>query len=112
MPAAGSAIGTWQLVTLGTDSWQQYRAHPRITGLSNVAVLQPGGNELIDEVRLTPLGTWVTRYTHDLLVGIIIRTDPSGRTITYEYNVLGLLLHTRDERGHIPSQQQYHYARP
>ena len=53
----------------------------------------------------------ITTYTYAPLVGITSQTDPSGRTITYEYDGLGRLIRTRDERGRVLSQQQYHYAR-
>jgi len=52
----------------------------------------------------------VTSFTYQPLVGLTSQTDPSGRTTTYEYDGLGRLLRTRDERGRILSQQQYHYA--
>ena len=54
----------------------------------------------------------MTRYTYDPLVGLTSQTDPSGRTLTYEYDGLGRLVYTRDEQGHLLSQQDYHYARP
>ena len=43
-------------------------------------------------------------------MGLAGQTDPSGRSVTYEYDALGRLVRTRDEQGHILSQQQYHYA--
>lgn len=55
-------------------------------------------------------GVLLTTYTHQPLVGILSQTDPTGRTITYEYDGLGRLLRTRDDQGRILSQQQYHYA--
>ena len=54
----------------------------------------------------------VTSYTHAPLVGMTSQTDPTGRTMTYEYDALGRLLRTRDEQGRILTQQEYHYARP
>lgn len=48
-------------------------------------------------------------FTYQPLIGVTSQTDPAGRTITYEYNGLGQLVRTRDERGRILSQQQYHY---
>ena len=32
------------------------------------------------------------------------QTDPTGRTVTYEYDGLGRLVRTRDEQGRIVSQ--------
>ncbi|GAA4040561.1 hypothetical protein GCM10022409_28130 [Hymenobacter glaciei] len=112
--AAGSTGGTWQLVATGPDGWRQYRARFQLSGSGSVALGPPagGGNVLVDEVRLAPVGAQVTSYTHDPLVGVTSQTDPGGRTITFEYDALGRLVRTRDEQGRILSQQQYHYARP
>ena len=52
----------------------------------------------------------LTGYTYNPLVGMTSQTDPSGRTVYYEYDGLNRLVRTRDEQGHILSQQQYHYA--
>ncbi len=52
----------------------------------------------------------VTGFTHRPLIGLTSQTDPSGRTVTYEYDALGRLVRTRAEQGRILSQQQYHYA--
>ena len=62
-------------------------------------------------MRPCPLGSRMTSYTHNPLVGMTSRTDPSGRTVFYdEYDALNRLVRPRDERGRMPSQQQYHYA--
>ena len=52
----------------------------------------------------------ITGFTYQPLVGLTSQTDPTGRTVTYEYDALGRLIRTRDEQGRILSQQQYHYA--
>jgi len=52
----------------------------------------------------------VTVYTHHPLFGKLSETDPSGRTTFYEYDGLGRLIRTRDEKGRILSQQDYHYG--
>ncbi len=52
----------------------------------------------------------VTTYVHRPLVGLTSQTDPTGRATSFEYDGLGRLIRTRDEQGHILSQQQYHYA--
>lgn len=54
----------------------------------------------------------VSTYAYRPLVGLTSQTDPTGRTITYEYDALGRLLRVRDEKSRILSQQQYHYAQP
>ncbi|MDO7852969.1 RHS repeat domain-containing protein [Hymenobacter convexus] len=68
------------------------------------------GTGRVDELRLCPADARMTTYTHIPLVGVASQTDPSGRTTTYEYDVLGRLVRTSDEQGRILSQQQYHFA--
>ena len=92
---------------------RHYAATVNASSVSNTVTLAvPGGrSELaLDELRLHPVGTQMTTYTHDPLVGETSQTDPSGRTTTYEYDALGRLVRTRDEQGRVLSQQQYHYA--
>ena len=93
---------------------RHYVATVNASSVSNTVTLAvpDGRSELaLDELRLHPVGTQMTTYTHDPLIGETSQTDPSGRTITYEYDGLGRLVRTRDEQGHVLSQQQYHYAR-
>ncbi len=66
--------------------------------------------QLLEPLRTRLPQARVTTYTHRPLVGETSQTDPSGRTVFYEYDGLGRLLRTRDEQGRILSQQQYHYA--
>jgi YD repeat-containing protein len=64
----------------------------------------------IDDVRLYPTGAQMTTYTHVPLVGIGSQTDPTGRTLTYEYDGFGRLQRVRDEQGRILTQQEYKYG--
>jgi YD repeat-containing protein len=52
----------------------------------------------------------VTTSTYAPLAGITSFMDPSGRSTLFEYDGFQRLLRTRDEKGRILSQQQYHYA--
>ena len=54
----------------------------------------------------------LSTYVYRPLVGLTSQTDPTGRTITYEYDALGRLVRARDEKSRILAQQQYHYAQP
>lgn len=69
------------------------------------------GPVLLDEVRLCPVGAQLETQTYDALRGMTSRTDPSGRTIVYEYDALGRLQRVRDEQGRIITEQEYKYAR-
>ncbi|OUJ69391.1 RHS repeat domain-containing protein [Hymenobacter crusticola] len=52
----------------------------------------------------------LSTYTYKPLVGLISQTDPSGRTIYYEYDALGRLARTVDDKGRLLQQQEYKYA--
>ncbi|GGB06519.1 RHS repeat protein [Puia dinghuensis] len=63
----------------------------------------------IDDVRVFPSDALMTTYTYSPLVGKTSETDPSGKTLTYEYDGLGRLLHVRDQDGNILKQYDYQY---
>jgi hypothetical protein len=51
----------------------------------------------------------VSTYTYKPLVGILTATDPSGRTIYYDYDAFGRLIQIRDEAGNPVQSYEYHY---
>ena len=108
----GQVVSGWQPVATASGQWQQYHTSLRFTAKGQVSLDSPVGSSalLLDELRLSPVGAQLTTYTHDPLIGMTSQTDPTGRTLTYEYDDLGRLIRTRDEQGRILSQQQYHYA--
>lgn len=82
-----------------------------VDGLTGAA---PGPDAAVRQ-QLQPLREQLPRAqvrtaTYAPLQGSTSSTDPSGRTIFYEYDALGRLVRTRDDQGRILSQQQYHYA--
>ena len=52
----------------------------------------------------------ISLYTYKPLVGMTSQTDPSGRTIYYEYDDFGRLKYTRNQDGEIINKYDYHYA--
>ena len=90
---------------------QAILGQPLIDQLSEAT---PADDNVVQQ-RLSPLRVQLTKalittYTHRPLVGMTSQVDPTGRKVTYEYDGLGRLVRTCDEKGHILSQQQYHYA--
>lgn len=52
----------------------------------------------------------ISTYTYKPLVGILSETDPSGRSILYEYDDFGRLIRAKDEEEKILQEYDYHYA--
>lgn len=57
-------------------------------------------------------GALVTTYTYGLLLGMTSETDPSGKTIFYEYDGFGRLKLIKDQNGKILKQYDYQYQVP
>lgn len=66
----------------------------------------------IDEVRVQPKDALMKTFTYEPLVGITSETDPSGKTIFYEYNNWGELKLIKDDQGNILKQYDYQYQKP
>lgn len=60
-------------------------------------------------LRIKLPGAMVTTYTYSLLKGMTSETDPSGKTIFYEYDGLGRLKLVKDQNGKILKQFDYQY---
>lgn len=57
-----------------------------------------------------PDNATVFTYTYFPLKGMTSETDPSGRTIYYEYDGFGRLKYVKDHNGNILKKHDYHYA--
>ncbi|WP_142686751.1 RHS repeat domain-containing protein [Chitinophaga polysaccharea] len=82
----------------------------------NPAILRKPSSDqqLRDELNILrsklPAGsTMVTSYTYAPMIGITSETDPSGKTIFYEYDGLGRLKLIKDQNGKILKQFDYRY---
>ncbi len=80
---------------------------PKVQEYTNNMILS---GTAIDEVRVYPADALMTTYTYKPLVGMTSETDPSGRTVFYEYDDLGRLIQVKDEFGKIIKEFRYHYA--
>jgi len=76
-----------------------------VTGVSSFQIT---GTSLIDEICIHPVGTQITTYTYEPLVGMTSTTDPNGRTTYFEYDSLGRLIRVTDAWGNIMKQYTYH----
>lgn len=52
----------------------------------------------------------ISTYTYSPLLGIISETDPSGKSISYEYDKLGRLSVVKDQNGKIIKKNEYKYV--
>ena len=66
----------------------------------------------LDKIRagLAATKAMVTTYTYLPLIGITSATDPSGKTVFYEYDAFGRLMHIRDQNNNILKKYEYKYA--
>jgi YD repeat-containing protein len=97
-PTTGNTINGWT-----------YYEH-RIT-LSSTSITISGNGKIIDELRLYPVGAMMTTYTHEPLWGVTSETDPSGRSIFFEYDNFGRLKCVKDEDGKILKDHRYNYVK-
>ncbi|WP_119080734.1 RHS repeat domain-containing protein [Chitinophaga alhagiae] len=63
----------------------------------------------LNKLRINLPNALVTTYTYAPLTGMTSETDPSGRTIFYEYDSLGRLTLIRDHDGKILKKYDYQY---
>jgi hypothetical protein len=91
--------------TLGL--WKHYEH--RVTGQTTVTI---SGSFAIDELRLHPVGSLMTTFTHEPLIGISSHCDDANRILYYEYDSIGRLLIARDQNRNIVKTYEYKYKTP
>lgn len=64
----------------------------------------------VDDVRIFPSDAQMTSYTYMPLIGVTSKTDPSGKTVTYEYDSFGRLQTIRDQDKKVLKNICYNYA--
>lgn len=64
---------------------------------------------VIDEVRLHPVGSIMSTYTYDPLIGMTSVTDANNSTTYYEYDAFGRLEIMRDPDENIVKHYKYNY---
>jgi YD repeat-containing protein len=90
-------IQWWNLIS---GKWifnqQNYAANMTLTGP-------------VDDIRIFPVDAQIITYTYKPLIGITSQTDPSGKTIYYEYDGLGRLKDIKNQDGNIIKVYNYRY---
>ncbi|MCC6287002.1 MAG: RHS repeat protein [Chitinophagaceae bacterium] len=66
----------------------------------------------LDKLRTGLPAAQVTTYTYNQLKGITSETDPSGKTIYYEYDNFGRLKTIKDPDGNVLKTMDYQYQKP
>jgi YD repeat-containing protein len=84
------------------NGWR-YFEH-KLTGVSTVSI---NGSGLIDELRLYPVGGFMTSYTYKPLTGIISAADANSRITSYDYDGMGRLTLVRDQNKNILKKYCY-----
>jgi hypothetical protein len=84
-------------------TWQ-YISKPYTT---NTAVLSEGN--AIDDVRIYPTDAFMKSYTYEPGLGMTSAIEENGRTLYYEYDTMGRLIHIKNEKGGIETKYSYHY---
>ena len=84
--------------------------------MNNSSVSVVGGSytinltQQVDEIRFYPKMAQMVTYTYDPLVGVTSQTDPTGKTMYYEYDGFNRLDNIRDQDRNILKKFQYSYA--
>jgi hypothetical protein len=97
--------GTAQTVTA---QWQYYAWTLASPG---TVTIHSNGN-LIDEVRVHPVGARMTTYSYRPLVGPLSTTDANNVSLFYEYDSQNRVKLVRDKEGNILKSHAYHHQRP
>ncbi|RPD39487.1 hypothetical protein EG028_20430 [Chitinophaga barathri] len=79
--------------------------------LDNPATTDAAMRTELNKIRIGLAGTLalVYTYTHSLVDGMMSETDPSGKTVFYEYDPFGRLKLVRNHDGQILKQFDYQY---
>ena len=97
-----SSFYTTVTTAIGTTNINILAGNPTDTLIRSIFTTLRGNSSMT--------GALITSYTYKPLVGITSETDPSGRTIFYEYDSFGRLIRVKDDAGKILKEHNYNYA--
>jgi YD repeat-containing protein len=101
LTAAGTVMSTRQ-----KGSWTYYE---HVFDNVTTVLLAASSNNVIDDLRLYPVGAQMTSYTYKSLIGVSSISDTNSNPVYYEYDTNGRLKVLRDADGNIVSHYKYHY---
>ncbi|MFL5787736.1 MAG: DUF5977 domain-containing protein [Flavisolibacter sp.] len=104
---AGTITGfpkSLRTLTFYGQSWTYYEH--QVTGQTTITI---SGNGAVDELRLYPLGSQMTTYTYEQMIGASTQCDANNRLLFYTYDELGRLILMRDDNLNILKQNCYNY---
>lgn len=104
--AAPTISGQTATATTGElNGWNLYEW--TVTGLTSVTITNGGK---LDDLRIHPLGSTMSTFSHHPLLGVVKKTDANNVTQSYEYDAAGRLTAIKDQRGNIVQAFEYRYV--
>ncbi|MFT3682277.1 MAG: hypothetical protein QM791_18535 [Ferruginibacter sp.] len=101
-----SAGSQTNIVTGATrNSWTLKQL--QFTGTTSATI---SGTGYIDEVRIYPLGAFMTTYTYNPLVGMTSSCDPNNKITYYEFDKFARLKNVKDQNRNITQSFLYNYG--
>lgn len=98
-------LSYWQLIS--GSRWEYHQSVVTVTGTTyNINIAYNNG---IDELRFYPVGTQMTTYTYNPLVGMTSQCDANSQIISYEYDSFGRLYCVRDQDRNVLKRYTYNY---
>ena len=77
--------------------------------INNVNTSDASMRSELNKIRNGLPNAQVAIYSYKQGVGVTSMTDPSGYTMSYEYDIYNRLKRVRDQDGNIVSENEYHY---
>ena len=99
-----SVNGSTPKLLVSRNGWSCYEH--KLVNPSNVVI---GGTAIVDELRLYPVGAYVTTFTYSPFIGISSRNEPNNQILYYEYDASGRLKRLRNGDRNIVKQFEYRY---
>jgi hypothetical protein len=106
IPVVSNVITSNDDALATSDGWKYYEK--TISGTTSVTLSAAVGT-LIDELRIYPVGAFMTSLTYKNEVGISTKVDANNKFSFYEYDVAGRLIFIRDSNKKPLQNFDYHF---